>query len=35
MPWFNLRAMTETDLRAIHRFVLSLPKDGAAARYTR
>ncbi|TCU13473.1 hypothetical protein EV132_112171 [Rhizobium sullae] len=27
MPWFNLRAMTEADLRAIHRFVLTLPAD--------
>ena len=27
MPWFNLRAMTEPDLRAIHRYVLSLPPD--------
>lgn len=27
MPWFNLRAMTEPDLRAIHRYVLSLPVD--------
>ncbi|TIM60269.1 MAG: cytochrome c, partial [Mesorhizobium sp.] len=27
MPWFNLRAMTEADLRAIHRYVLSLPAD--------
>ncbi|MER8548194.1 hypothetical protein [Mesorhizobium sp. M0684] len=27
MPWFNLRAMSEPDLRAIHRYVLSLPAD--------
>jgi len=27
MPWFNLRAMTERDLRAIHRYVRSLPPD--------
>jgi mono/diheme cytochrome c family protein len=27
MPWFNLRAMAEADLRAIHRYVLSLPAD--------
>ncbi|WP_292542594.1 cytochrome c [Mesorhizobium sp.] len=27
MPWFNLRAMTEADLRAIYRYVLSLPAD--------
>jgi mono/diheme cytochrome c family protein len=27
MPWFNLRAMNEADLRAIHRFVRSLPAD--------
>jgi mono/diheme cytochrome c family protein len=27
MPWFNLRDMTETDLRAIHRYVRSLPAD--------
>ncbi|MCF6111064.1 MAG: cytochrome C [Mesorhizobium sp.] len=27
MPWFNLRAMTDADLRAIHRYVLSLPAD--------
>jgi mono/diheme cytochrome c family protein len=27
MPWFNLRAMADADLRAIHRYVLSLPAD--------
>jgi mono/diheme cytochrome c family protein len=27
MPWFNLRAMAEADLRAIHRYVVSLPAD--------
>jgi mono/diheme cytochrome c family protein len=25
MPWFNLRAMAETDLRAVYRYVRSLP----------
>jgi mono/diheme cytochrome c family protein len=27
MPWFNLRAMAEGDLRAIYRYVRSLPED--------
>lgn len=27
MPWFNLRAFTEADLRAMHRYIRSLPKD--------
>jgi mono/diheme cytochrome c family protein len=27
MPWFNLRIMTEDDLRAMHRYVRSLPAD--------
>lgn len=27
MPWFNLRAFTEADLRAIHRYIRSLPPD--------
>lgn len=27
MPWFNLRAMHENDLRAIYRYVRSLPAD--------
>lgn len=27
MPWFNLRAFTETDLRAMHRYIRSLPED--------
>jgi mono/diheme cytochrome c family protein len=27
MPWFNLRAIEEADLRAMHRYVLSLPAD--------
>jgi mono/diheme cytochrome c family protein len=29
MPWFNLRAMSEDDLRAMHRYVRSLPADNA------
>ena len=31
MPWFNLRAMTESDLRAIHRYVRSLGPAGQPA----
>ena len=31
MPWFNLRIMTEDDLRAIHRYVRSLPADETPA----
>lgn len=31
MPWFNLAAMTDADLRALHRFVRSLGEAGAAA----
>ena len=31
MPWFNLRAMTETDLRAMHRYIRSLGPGGSAA----
>src|SRR5688572_12791270 len=31
MPWFALRDMTETDLRAIHAFAKSLGPAGAAA----
>jgi mono/diheme cytochrome c family protein len=27
MPWFNLRAMTDGDLRAIHAYVRSMPVD--------
>lgn len=27
MPWFNLRAMTDQDLRAIYRYIRSLPAD--------
>jgi mono/diheme cytochrome c family protein len=27
MPWFNLRAFSETDLRAMYRYVRSLPAD--------
>ena len=30
MPWFNLNAMSETDLRAVHRFVRSLGPAGVA-----
>lgn len=34
MPWFNLRAMTEDDLRAIYQFVTALPPhDGAVPDY--
>jgi mono/diheme cytochrome c family protein len=29
MPWFNLRAMTKDDLRAMHRYVRSLPTDSS------
>ena len=31
MPWFNLAAMTDADLRAIHRYVRSLGEPGAPA----
>jgi mono/diheme cytochrome c family protein len=31
MPWFNVNAMTETDLRAIHRFIRSLGPAGEPA----
>jgi mono/diheme cytochrome c family protein len=31
MPWFNLRAMTDTDLKAIYAFVRSLGPAGVAA----
>jgi len=30
MPWFNLRAFAEDDLRALHRFIRSLPADDTA-----
>ena len=30
MPWFNLRAFTEADLRAIHRYIRSLPPDNTS-----
>jgi mono/diheme cytochrome c family protein len=30
MPWFNLRAMSEADLRDIYGFVVSLPPDDSA-----
>ena len=31
MPWFNLRAMTDADLRAMYRYVRSLGPKGAPA----
>jgi mono/diheme cytochrome c family protein len=31
MPWFNLAAMSDADLRAIHRFVRSLGEPGTPA----
>lgn len=31
MPWFNLAAMTDADLRAVHRYVRSLGAPGAPA----
>ncbi len=31
MPWFNVRAMSEQDLRALHRFVRALGPAGKAA----
>jgi mono/diheme cytochrome c family protein len=31
MPWFNLAAMTDADLRAIHRYVRSLGEPGVPA----
>lgn len=31
MPWFNLRAMTDADLQAIHAYTLSLGPAGASA----
>jgi mono/diheme cytochrome c family protein len=30
MPWFNLRAFAEDDLRAMHRYIRSLPADDRA-----
>tara|TARA_R100001377_G_C3191751_1_gene110895 strand:+ start:496 stop:702 length:207 start_codon:yes stop_codon:yes gene_type:complete len=30
MPWFNLRAMSEDDLRAIYRYISSLGELGEA-----
>jgi mono/diheme cytochrome c family protein len=30
MPWFNVRAMTEADLRAVHRYIKSLPGDAGS-----
>jgi mono/diheme cytochrome c family protein len=30
MPWFNLRAFAENDLRAMHRYIRSLPSDDRA-----
>jgi hypothetical protein len=27
MPWFNLQAFADDDLRAMHRYIRSLPKD--------
>ena len=31
MPWFNVRAMTDTDLRALYQYVKSLGAGGSAA----
>jgi mono/diheme cytochrome c family protein len=31
MPWFNLKVMTDTDLRAIHAYIVSLGSPGKAA----
>ena len=31
MPWFNVRAMTDTDLRALYHYVRSLPLAGGPA----
>jgi mono/diheme cytochrome c family protein len=31
MPWFNIRAMTEADQRALHQYVKSLGQGGTAA----
>jgi len=31
MPWFNIRAMTEADQRALYQYVKSLGQSGAAA----
>ena len=31
MPWFNVRAMTEADLRALYQYVKSLGSSGSAA----
>jgi hypothetical protein len=31
MPWFNLHAMTDADLRAMYRYVRSLGPKGAPA----
>jgi hypothetical protein len=31
MPWFNVRAMTEADLRAAHAHIRSLPGGAGAA----
>ncbi|MGH6922309.1 MAG: hypothetical protein ACRED5_00935 [Propylenella sp.] len=31
MPWFNIRAMTETDVRSLHRYVTSFENKGEKA----
>jgi len=31
MPWFNVHAMTETDLRSFHRYVMSFEEKGEKA----
>lgn len=31
MPWYNVRNMTETDIRSLYRYILSLGEPGAAA----
>ncbi len=31
MPWFNIRPMTETDLRAVYQYIRSLPVKGEPA----
>lgn len=31
MPWFNIRAMNDADLRSLHQYIRSLPASGNAA----
>ena len=31
MPWFNMRQMTESELRSLHRYIVSLGEPGSPA----